>query len=48
MTFLEISVHHNLMLTANTKVSIYDYELFRLLGEIEFDAEDVTFLTFLN
>ena len=50
ITILELSVHHNLLLVSSlTKVSIYDYELFRLLGEVNADKDsDITFLSFIK
>lgn len=31
-----------------SKLSIYDFELFRLLGEVDSDSNDITFLTFIR
>lgn len=50
ITIIELSVHHNLLLASSqTKLSIYDYELLRLLGEVNADKDsDITFLTFIK
>lgn len=50
ITIIEMSVHHNLLLASSqTKLSIYDYELLRLLGEVNADKDsDITFLAFIK
>jgi hypothetical protein len=40
ISLLEVSVHHNLILLAcSDRLSIYDYEYLRLLGEAQFEQE---------